>query len=45
MTKIMILKIHYTDLNIIKKMEKDQVKKQGKVLENFLYLKVERNAE
>ena len=43
MTKIMILKIHYTDLNIIK-MDMDQVKQQ-KFLKNFLYLKVERNAE
>ena len=37
MTKIMILKIHYTGLNIIKKMEKDQSKAAEVFGELFIF--------
>ena len=41
MTKIMMLNVHNTDLNIIKNGEGSS-KEQEKFLENFLYLKVEK---
>ena len=44
MTKIMILNIQYTDLNIIKNGEGSS-KEAGKLFVNFLYLKVERSAK